>query len=166
MVARLEIVPPEDPIRDDAGRHVIRLPGRRVQVVDATIAALSQLEIFQRGGGLVDIVRDPEMGEGDVFVPIGEPRVRITPFSRVFELTTVSCKYVARRKDEAKSEIAGKSKFSDEEVDPPGSVIKTLMDRGEWAHIRPLDAMVSWPVLRPDGSVFDSVGYHSMTRCY
>ena len=157
---------PPPPERSEDGRHIIRLPGRRVDVVDATIAALSELELFQRGGGLVDIVRDPEPGEGGVFVPTGEPRVRIIPFSRVYELTTMACQYIAKRKDEKKSEATGKTKLSDVEVDPPTPVVKTLMDRGEWSHIRPLDAMVSWPVLRPNGSVFDGVGYDAQTRCY
>lgn len=155
-----------EPPRDENGRHIIRLPGRRVDVVNATIAALAELELFQRGGGLVDIVRDPEPGEGGVFVPSGEPRVRIIPFARLHELATLACQYLARRKDEQKSAAAGTIKYSDTEVDPPAAIIKTLMERGEWAHIRPLDAMVSWPVLRPDGSVFDGVGYDALTRCY
>lgn len=148
------------PETDEDGRHIIPLHDTtRVKVVNGTIAALSQLELFQRGGGLVDIVRDPENGEGDVVLPTGEPRVRVTPFLRVHELATMACCFKARRKNDAGG-------FSIVEVDPPNAVIRTLMDRGEWAHIRPLDAMVSWPVLRPDGSVFDGQGYDVRTRCY
>lgn len=148
------------PDTDESGRHIIKLPGVRVNVVNATIAALARLELFQRGGGLVDIVRDPENGEGDVVVATGEPRVRITPYPRVHELCTVACRYEARRKNKETGE------FFNVEVDPPDRVVRTVMDRGEWSHIRPLDAMVSWPVLRPDGSVFDGIGYDARTRCY
>ncbi len=154
------------PERSDDGRHIIDLPGRRVDVVDRTIRALAEREVFQRGGGLVDIVRDPENGEGDVVVPTGEPRVRVTPFARIYELCTLACCYQARKLDEKASEALGKRKFKVTEVDPPAPLVKTLMERGEWSHIRPLDAMVSWPVLRPDGTVFDGVGYDSRTRCY
>lgn len=138
------------------GRVVVSLSGRRrTEIVSDTIAGLSELELFQRGGGLVDIVRDPEIGEGGVIIPTGEPRVRVTPFNRIYELATVSCRFERVSK--------GERAF---EVDPPAPVIKTAMDRGEWSHIRPLDAMVSWPVLRPDGSVFDGAGYDARTRCY
>lgn len=153
-------LPPDEPPTDEDGRHIIKLPGVRVNVVNATIAALSRLELFQRGGGLVDIVRDPENGEGGVVLPSGEPRVRITPYTRVHELCTLACKFSARRKDKETGA------FSQFEVDPPDRVVRTVMERGEWAHIRPLDSMVSWPVLRPDGSIFDGLGYDARTRCY
>lgn len=150
------------------GRHVIRISeSRRVDLVDSTIAALSEKEIFQRGGGLVDIVRDPQIGEGGVVVPKGEPRVRVTPFARVYELSTLACKFEQRKNDEKKAASLGQARaYSWCEVDPPGTIIKTLIERGEWAHIRPLDAMVSWPVLRPDGTVFSGPGYDSQTCCY
>jgi hypothetical protein len=153
-------LPPDEPPTDEQGRHIIKLPGVRVNVVNATIAALARLELFQRGGGLVDIVRDPENGEGNVVLPSGEPRVRITPYTRVHELCTLACRFEARRKNKETGE------FFPVEVDPPDRVVRTVMERGEWAHIRPLDSMVSWPVLRPDGSIFDGLGYDARTKCY
>lgn len=154
-----EDVPNEPPL-DDRGRWIIHLPGVRADVANATIAALSKLELFQRGGGLVDIVRDPENGEGDVVLPTGEPRVRITPYTRIHELCTVACAFQAKRMNKVTNS------YFWSEVDPPDRVVRTVIERGEWAHIRPLDAMVSWPVLRPDGSVFDGLGYDARTRCY
>lgn len=99
-------------------------------------------------------------------VPTGEPRVRVTPFARIYELATLSCCFKQNKLDEKKTETVGQKAFSLREVDPPRSLIMTLMERGEWSHIRPLDAMVSWPVLRPDGTIFDGAGYDARTRCY
>lgn len=159
-------IDPPDADRDEDGRVVIPSPQRLTAHVDATMAAVAEREVFQRGGGLVDIIRDPELGEGDVIVPEGEPRVRVTPFLRLYELVTQAAKFVARRKNQEKSVSAGRAIFETVEIDPPARVVKLLMERGEWSHIRPLDAMVSWPVLRPDGTVFDGIGYDARTRCY
>lgn len=160
-------LPLDEPERHPDGRVIIRLTRRRVEVVDAAIAALSEQEIFQRGGGLMDIVRDPENGEGGVVLPTGEPRVRITPYARVYELCMLAARFEAKKSDPEKAiKLDQERAYSWQEVDPPGPVVKTLIERGEWSHIRPLDAMVSWPVLRPDGSIFDGAGYDARTRCY
>ena len=86
-------LPPDEPERHTDGRIIIQLSRRRVEVVDAAIAALSEMEVFQRGGGLVDIVRDPENGEGGVIVPTGEPRVRVTPYARVYEMCMLAARF-------------------------------------------------------------------------
>jgi hypothetical protein len=39
-----------------------------------------------------------------------------------------------------------------------------VVARGEWSGIRPLDAIVSYPVLRADGSILASSGYDAQTR--
>jgi hypothetical protein len=39
----------------------------------------------------------------------------------------------------------------------------TILARGEWAHIRPLEAIVSYPVMRPDGSIVTTSGYDAET---
>ena len=150
--------PPDEPPRHEDGRHIIRLPARRKDIVDATIAALAELELFQRGGVLSDIVRDPEVGEGGIVLPDGEPRVRLTPYTRVDEMASIACCF------ERKKKVGDHYDWS--EVDAPKNIVKTVMERGEWPHIRPLDAMISWPVLRPDGTVFDGIGYDVRTRCY
>lgn len=151
-------VPPDEPLRHEDGRHIIRLPGRRKDLVDGAIAALAELELFQRGGALCDIVRDPEVGEGGFVLPEGEPRIRLTPPSRLSELVSIASRFESRRK---KGE-----QFVWVEVDCPERIVTTISQRGEWSCIRPLDAMISWPVLRPDGSVFDGLGYDARTRCY
>jgi putative DNA primase/helicase len=39
-----------------------------------------------------------------------------------------------------------------------------VLARGEWSHIRPLDAIVSYPVMRRDGSLLLASGYDAPTR--
>jgi hypothetical protein len=141
-------------------RLVIHLPGVRREIVDKLIKLMSELEVFQRGGGLVDIVRDPETGPGNVTAPTGDARIRITPFLRVIELAQTVCKFMARKR----TELGSIRDYV--EVDPPANLVRTMMDRGEWAHLRALEAMVSWPVLRPDGTIFDGLGYDAQTLYY
>jgi len=121
---------------------------------------MADLEAFQRGGCFVDIVRAPAMGVGGVTLPTGEPKIRVTPQPRIIELAQTVCKFMARKK----AELGSLRDFV--EVDPPTTIVQTMTARGQWAHIRSLEALVHWPVLRPDGTIFDGLGYDIRTRCY
>jgi hypothetical protein len=46
---------------------------------------------------------------------------------------------------------------------PPGVCRSVLALRGSWC-LKPLDAVISAPTLRPDGSVLDAIGYDEKTR--
>lgn len=46
----------------------------------------------------------------------------------------------------------------------PDDVLDAIAARGEWAHVRPLEGVVAWPVLRPDGSTLSTPGYDKATR--
>jgi hypothetical protein len=127
-------------------------------IVRRTIEALSKAcEVYQRGGVLVDIIREPEL-DGAFIVPLGMPRARVTPVPVLTLELSRAAMFVQRRK------VDGEWTWI--EVPPPKHVAKLIADLGEWGHMGPLEMVVSWPVLRPDGSLFDSRGYDLRARCY
>jgi hypothetical protein len=151
--------PVERPTVAPDGRTIIYLPSVRIDAVDAVVKRISQLEIFQVDGLLTYIKRGPKLGEGGFIVNEGEPIVLELEEETLLERSQTVCKFMMRKR----SEFGGNEY---REVDPPITLIRTLMARHEWSHIRPLDCLVSWPLLRPDGTVFDGVGYDLATRCY
>lgn len=54
----------------------------------------------------------------------------------------------------------------DADLDPPFKVVKTLMDMRTARKFRPLDAVITAPTLRPDGSILDRPGYDAKTRLF
>lgn len=49
-------------------------------------------------------------------------------------------------------------------ADPPPALVKQILALGERRKLKPLDAVVTGPTLRPDGSVLDQPGYDAATR--
>src|SRR5262249_12781296 len=47
---------------------------------------------------------------------------------------------------------------------PPVWAVAGVAARGEWPSIRPLEAVVESPILRPDGTILDVPGYDRLTR--
>jgi putative DNA primase/helicase len=110
-------------------------------VVDRVIERLASPEcgVFQRSGKLVMVTRDAR-DDGDVVRPEGVPTIRELVPARLKEIirTTVNTRDAS---------LAGE-----------------VLARGEWSHIRPLDAIVSYPVMRRDGSLLLASGYDGSTR--
>jgi len=48
-------------------------------------------------------------------------------------------------------------------IPPPDNVVKDILQRGQWP-FPPLEAIVEFPVLRPDGTILDTPGYDAATR--
>jgi hypothetical protein len=46
---------------------------------------------------------------------------------------------------------------------PPEWLVRAVQERGEWEGIRPLEGIVTAPVLRPDGSILQTEGYDPAT---
>jgi hypothetical protein len=100
-------------------------------------------EVFVRAGALVR-VREDEHG---------------TPQIQPMELNHVRGR-LARVADFARITERGETK-----VNPPEVVVKDLMALGSWP-FPALEAVVESPILRPDGSIFDTPGYDERTRLY
>lgn len=117
---------------------------------DVTSDALEALEltnnppeVFVRAGALVR-VREDEHG---------------TPQIQPMELNHVRGR-LARVADFVRSTESGETK-----VNPPEIVVKDLMALSSWP-FPALEAVVESPILRPDGSIFDTPGYDALTRLY
>ncbi len=110
--------------------------------VDYVIRALGgEPRIYQRSGTLVEIVRTATGRKGRPATD-GEPRIVVAQLPRLKELIEIRC-----GKDLAK-------------------LTETVRARQEWEWIRPLDAIVRYPVMRPDGSVLASTGYDLATQTF
>jgi hypothetical protein len=107
--------------------------------VDAAIRMLAtpELGVFQRSGKLVAITREAR-DDGKLIRPRGTPTIRELPAARVSEMVGA---------------LGGDRKL-----------VPAVMARGEWDDIRPLDAIVSYPVMRRDGTLLTRSGYDSATR--
>jgi len=125
-------------------------------VVDLAIKALSTRDIFQRGGILVDVVRDAAVAADGITRPEGTPRIRLLPMARLREEIDQAATFIARRK---RNGDAAQIK-----VRPSREIVETLEGRGQWAYIRRLEGMIRWPVIRPDGSLLARPGYDLATR--
>lgn len=95
--------------------------------------------VYQRSGKLVTVTRDARE-DGDVIRPEGAPTIRELVLPRLKEIIRMT---------------AGARE---------ASLAADVMARGEWSHVRPLDAIVSYPVMRRDGSLLLASGYDPTTR--
>lgn len=133
------------------GRQYIDVTRSYVAVVDDLIAVLAGLEVYQRAGLLVEIVRDENVST-DGISRHGSPRVRRIPSPRLRELLDSGA--VCFRPT------------SDGGVKPvrcPSELVAMVAARGQWSGVRPLVGCVTYPVLRPDGTVLARDGYDSHT---
>lgn len=121
-----------------------------LEIADAMIAAIAPLDVYQRGGQLVDHVT--ELGVGaDGVTRDGTPRLRLLPASRLLEIADQAASFWKRTNDGRKR------------VRPSTTLVSIVAARGQWRQIRPLTGVVTYPVLRADGSVLTSSGYDSAT---
>jgi hypothetical protein len=119
--------------------------------VDKAIAALAPLDIYQRGGTLVEVIRNATAEDG-IVRPDGSPRIRRMPRDRLRELMGDAADWYQVRR--------GK----DVSVAPPKDIAAAVEARGQWYAIRPLDGVVSYPVLTPLGDVLLTPGYDAVTK--
>ncbi|MCX5671419.1 MAG: hypothetical protein NTU94_08895 [Planctomycetota bacterium] len=122
------------------------------RVVTETIAALTyDKEIYQRGGVLVRIRRDATIEDG-VIRPAGSPTIQALPAANLRERLTRVARFI-------KVNAKGKEVPSH----PAAWVVSEVDARGDWPCIRPLTAVSDAPVLRPDGTIWQTPGYDSAT---
>ena len=122
------------------------------RVVDETISALTgDPELFQRGSMLVRVLRDRQEGgavvrpEGSAViapVPQANLRDRMTRFA-LFSKRTKQCDVVPAH--------------------PAQWLVAAVEARGQWHGVRPLRGISDAPILRPDGSIWQTRGYDAQT---
>lgn len=132
----------------------IRLDQEPSAVVDAAIKQVAQRDVYQRGGALVDVVREARREDG-IVRPTGAPRIRMLPRARLRE-------ELGNAADFSKPQMV-KGVVIYRPVPVPKDVAEAVEARGQWRHIRPLNGVCGWPTIRPDGSLVQKPGYDPAT---
>lgn len=155
--------------QDAQGRPLIVIGVREHEVNDQAIEALAELPgLYQRGGALVRVVRDPGAGRAGVQRETGAPRINQLPASSLRELLTKAATWVRWKKgppltpeDEElawlQAELEPEKVFAP--AHPPDWATRAAHARGEWPAIPLLESVVEAPVLRADGTILQEPGY-------
>jgi hypothetical protein len=142
----------------EAGRPTILITPDEHRVNDEAIAALSDVEaapeVYQRGGKLVTVRRDPTSSRIDRRPEM--PRVAVLSNSTVRELLT----RVARFETNG---IPGKQSKGPVAAHPPSWCVAAISERGNWPRIRRLEGVIEAPTIRPDSSILDEPGWDRET---
>lgn len=140
------------PAPDAARRPIIYIRPDEHEVVSESIAALApDPRLFQRGGELVQVLTDAGQLAG-VTRPTAQPRIAPVQQARLRELMAERARWLKRP-----------PRGDWQHAHPPDWAVREVIDRGEWPRIRPLEAVVETPVLRPDGTVLSAPGYDAST---
>jgi hypothetical protein len=139
----------EDP-RDQLPHILVRTAECEVNE-EAAQALARDTAIYQRGNCLVHIVRDDSPAAKGIRRPFA-PRIDVLPRALLREKLT-----------EHASWWKAKSSGDWEGAHPPGWCVSAVHARGRWEGIRHLEAIVDYPVLRPDGSILSRPGYDADT---
>jgi hypothetical protein len=110
--------------------------------------------IFQRGNMLVRIVRDGSPASKGIRRPF-TPRIDPLPVPLVRERLAANATWIKLRHV--------KDNLIEEPAHPPSWCISAVHARAEWPSIRHLEAVVDYPVLRPDGTILYKSGYDPST---
>ena len=122
------------------------------RVVAETVAALAaDPDLYQRGGMLVRILRDTQPKDG-VTRPAGSPTIQALPPANLRERMTRFATFVKFNKK------------GEEVLAHPAAWLVAAVDvRADWPGIRHLAGVSDAPVLRADGSIWQTPGYDRRT---
>lgn len=149
--------PPVQMVTTPAGneRPEIIVTVEEHEVNDQAVNALGHDAIlYQRGGLLVRIVRDGSPASKGVRRPIA-PRIEALPAALLRERLAANARWVKiiqKKEGEEKTPTR-----------PPAWCVAAVHARGNWPGLRHLEAVVDYPVLRPDGTILDQPGYDPET---
>lgn len=135
------------------GREVIAVNDRTDAMAEGVVQVLSDAtktpNLFQRAGSLVEILNQPRRDRsGDT---VYTPALRDLPDPlRLAHLVAPRVAFKTTKKL----------------VPPPPAVMKMVMLMGTWPGIRPIEALISCPIVRRDGQVRTEAGYDAATHCY
>lgn len=132
----------------DGRAKVEYLPEDVGSISDRTVALLGERDeaLYTRGQLLVHVVDEAQAGAQLVHaLPV--PRIR--PASSAFVRDRVSrvAQFVGSRGT----------------VGVPKEIVEGICSRGQWSPLRPLSAVATCPVMRPDGSIVSREGYDPVT---
>jgi hypothetical protein len=125
------------------------------EVNNQAVQALARdMSIYQRGGQLVRVVRDTSPAVRGIRRPLS-PRIDPLPQALLRERLAEAARWIKlRQRGDTVLEEPGR---------PPAWCVAAVHARGNWPTVRHLEAVVEYPVLRPDGTVLDVTGYDPIT---
>lgn len=127
------------------------------RVVNETVAALAADDtIYQRGGVLVRVLRErAARPDDDVLRPDGSPTITFLPQAALRERMTKHAQFVRLvRRGDLVQEVP---------THPTNWLVGAVDARGEWPGIRHLAGISDVPVLRADGSLWQTPGHDART---
>jgi hypothetical protein len=139
----------------DGGRPEIAITTEEHEVNAAAAALTRDPFLYQRGGQLVRVVRDDSPAAKGIRRPHA-PRIELLPQQLLRERLTLVALWVTLKE---KRERSGEVKVEKEPAHPPAWSVAAVHARADWPGVRHLEAVVDYPVLRPDGTILDRPGY-------
>jgi 5S rRNA maturation endonuclease (ribonuclease M5) len=120
----------------------------------AVVALARDQSIYQRSGLLVRIVRDVSPAGNGIRRPFA-PRIDALPPALLRERLAANARWMVLQE-------TGKG-FEEKPARPPAWCVAAVHARGHWPTLRHLEAVVEYPVLRPDGTILSRPGYDEDT---
>jgi hypothetical protein len=156
-------VPPDAPAGGESGECGESNPARPEIVItteehevnhQAAGVLARDPSLYQRGGMLARVVRDTSPAAGGIRRPYA-PRIEHLPPALLRERLAANARWVTiRETKEGTLKIPAR---------PPAWSVAAVHARGDWPSLRHLEAVVDYPVLRPDGTILDCPGYDPAT---
>jgi hypothetical protein len=136
---------------DTDDRPVITVTTEEHEVNEQAVQALTRdPTIYQRYGLLVRVVRDDSPAGKGIRRPFA-PRIEALPPALVRERLAASARWLrVQRVGDAWEMVP---------AHPPGWCVAAVHARSAWPGVRHLEAVVDYPVLRPDGTLLIRPGY-------
>lgn len=146
--------PPTQPAvenRDD--RQPVLLGPDEHRVNDEVAQQLARdCSMYQRGGELVRVCIETSPADGPRIS--SSPRIESIPSPALRDMISRRVQFLQQEGDKVKP------------AHPPVWCVNAIGTRGNWPGIRPLTGVVSFPVLRPDGSILTAPGYDPRTGLF
>jgi hypothetical protein len=133
------------------GRPTILISTQEHEVNKKAAGCLAREQsLYQRGGMLARVVRDTSPAAGGIRRPFA-PRVEPLPAPLLRERLTACARWVVvKETKEGAVEVP---------AHPPGWCVPAVHARADWPGVRHLEAVVDYPVFKPDGTLLASPGY-------
>jgi hypothetical protein len=110
--------------------------------------------LYQRGGMLARVMRDTSPAAGGIRRPFA-PRIEPLPPALLRERLAANARWVTIRETQQGPQVVP--------ARPPAWCVAAVHARADWPRVRHLEAVVDYPVLRPDGTILDCPGYDDAT---
>jgi hypothetical protein len=141
---------------NDNRRDIVITTDEHIVNAEAVAALANDPTVYQRGGQLVRVVRDVSPAARGIRRPAA-PRIDALPVAMLRERFTAVARWVevqSQGKDKPPQEVP---------AHPPEWSVKAVHTRAEWPGVRHLEAVIEYPIIRPNGTLLVTPGYDAET---